>query len=62
MLNAITKQANNLWTEEDGLGTVELVVIIAIIVVIALLFRKQIESFITDLFNKTKTKSNEIFK
>lgn len=62
MLNAIIKQANNLWTEEDGLGTVELVVIIAIIVVIALLFRKQIESFITDLFNKTKTKSNEIFK
>ncbi|WP_229106908.1 Flp1 family type IVb pilin [Paenibacillus sp. 1001270B_150601_E10] len=62
MLNMVSTQAKNLWKDEDGLGTVELVVIIAIIVVIALLFRKQIEGFILDLFNQTKSKSNEIFK
>ena len=30
------------WTEEDGMGTVEIVMIIAALMCIALLFRKQV--------------------
>lgn len=33
------------WKEEDGMGTVELVMIIAALMCIALLFRKQITAF-----------------
>jgi len=36
-------------TEEDGLGTVEIVVIIAILVGIALVFRDAIIRFVTDI-------------
>jgi Flp pilus assembly pilin Flp len=34
-------------TEEDGLGTVEIVVILAVLVSIALIFRKQVINFVT---------------
>ncbi len=33
------------WEEEDGMGTVEIVMIIAALMCVALLFRKQIFSF-----------------
>ncbi len=37
--------------EEDGLGTVEIVVIIAILIGIALLFKKQIFTFVKSLLD-----------
>jgi Flp pilus assembly pilin Flp len=38
--------------EEDGLGTVEIVVIIAILIGIALLFKNQIFAFVKNLLNE----------
>ena len=46
---------NNLkrfWNEEEGMGTVELIIIIGILVAIALVFRKAIMSFVNDLIKK----------
>ena len=37
--------------EEDGLGTVELVVIIAVLLGVALLFRKQLFDFVQKVLN-----------
>ena len=37
------------YTEEDGMGTVELVMIIAALMCVALLFRKQIVKFADDI-------------
>jgi len=38
--------------EEDGLGTVEIVIIIAILVGIAFIFRDQIRSLVDQIFDK----------
>ncbi len=35
------------WEEEDGMGTVEIVLIIAVLVSIALIFRKQVIAFVS---------------
>ncbi len=35
-----------LWQEEEGMGTVEVVIIVAVLVGVALLFREQITSFV----------------
>jgi len=46
---------NNLkrfWNEEEGMGTVELIIIIGILVAIALVFRKAIMSFVNQLITK----------
>lgn len=40
------------WTEEDGMGTVEIVMIIAALMCIALLFRKQVVKFASDIMDK----------
>lgn len=50
-----------LWEEEDGLGMVELVIIIAVIVVLALTFREEIKKFLSSLFKKVDGQTNRIF-
>lgn len=41
------------WNEEEGFGTVELVVLIGILVAIALIFRNYIIDFVANLMKKT---------
>ena len=38
--------------DESGLGTVEIVVILAVLITIAILFRNQLIGFITDLMDR----------
>ncbi|WP_199614564.1 Flp1 family type IVb pilin [Paenibacillus alkalitolerans] len=42
------------WKEEDGIGTLEMLLIVAIILVIAIAFRKWIMKWVNDLFQKTQ--------
>ena len=45
------KEIKGLIVEEDGISTVEIVVIIAILVGIALLFRKSITAYVQKVIN-----------
>ncbi|MGN8645413.1 Flp1 family type IVb pilin [Gracilibacillus sp. HCP3S3_G5_1] len=38
-----------LWTEEDGLGTLELLLIVAVLVAVAILFGQQIIQWVQDI-------------
>lgn len=40
------------WREEDGMGTIEIIIIIAVLVAVALIFKTQITKFVTELMNK----------
>lgn len=40
------------WTEEDGMGTIEVVILIAVLMAVALLFKDGIKKFVTDLMAK----------
>lgn len=40
--------------EEDGIGTLEMLLIVAILVALAVVFRKWIFSWVNDLFEKTQ--------
>ncbi|MFL1677144.1 Flp1 family type IVb pilin [Paenibacillus thiaminolyticus] len=51
-----------LWKEEDGLGMVEIVIIIAVIVVLALVFREQISTFLKNLISRATKETDKIFK
>lgn len=52
------------WNEEDGMGTVEIVLIIAALVAVALVFRKAITGFMTDalgnVFGKDTTNATKV--
>lgn len=45
----VRKTVKDFWKEEDGLGTVEIVVIIAVLVGIALIFRDAIINFVVGI-------------
>ena len=40
------------WNEEEGFGTVELVILIGVLVAIALIFRKAVVKFVNQLIEK----------
>ncbi len=46
------------WQEEEGMGTVEIVIIIGILVAVALIFRKALLGFVNQLMSKFFDPSN----
>ncbi len=46
------KYVQRFFREEDGLGTVEIVIIIAVLVGLALIFRKQIYALVNQIFDR----------
>ncbi|NMI04317.1 hypothetical protein HF638_10010 [Paenibacillus sp. SZ31] len=61
MMEVLKNKVNAFWKEEDGLGTLELILIIGVIIIIALIFKDQITALIKSLLSKVDTKSNEFF-
>ncbi|WP_336759555.1 Flp1 family type IVb pilin [Paenibacillus sp. USHLN196] len=61
MMDVLKNKVNAFWKEEDGLGTLELILIIGVIIIIALIFKDQITALIKSLLSKVDTKSNEFF-
>ncbi|MCF7755983.1 Flp1 family type IVb pilin [Paenibacillus sp. FSL L8-0435] len=61
MMEVLKNKVNVFWKEEDGLGTLELILIIGVIIIIALIFKDQITALIKSLLSKVDTKSNEFF-
>lgn len=53
------KKMQALWTrfakEEDGIGTLEMLLIIAVILVVAIAFRKWIMEWVNNLFETTNS-------
>ena len=47
---------------EDGLGTLEIILIIAVVIIIALLFKDWILNLIKDLMGKADEQANTIFE
>lgn len=61
MLNG-WQMLRRLWKEEEGLGTVEIIFIIAVILVIVLIFKNEIITFIKSIMKKATTESNKLFE
>ena len=57
------KKMRNLRTfmkEEDGMGTVEVILIIVVLISLVALFKKDITSIVTDIMKKIKYNANSI--
>lgn len=60
MKNEIINVIKGFIKEEDGLGVVELVLIIIILIALVVLFKGEVEKFINSLFKKATDKSNAL--
>lgn len=54
------KGLRQLWAEEDGMGTVEVILIIVVLVGLVVIFRKQLTSLVNSLFSKITQQANSI--
>lgn len=53
------KHLKAFWKEEEGLGTVEIVLILVVLIALALVFKDTITSFFNTLISDIKGKENE---
>ncbi len=54
------KGFRQLMTEEDGMGTVEIILIIVVLVGLVILFKGQITKVVEDIFKKITTQTNKV--
>ncbi|USB34109.1 Flp1 family type IVb pilin [Paenibacillus sp. YPG26] len=59
MLATIQGRMKQLWKDEKGLGMLEIILIIAVIVIIAVIFREQLSNIVKNLLSKAGSKTNE---
>ncbi|MFD2673052.1 Flp1 family type IVb pilin [Marinicrinis sediminis] len=59
-MNWLSNKWKAVWKEEKGLGTLEILLIIAVLVVIAVVFRKWIVSWVNQLFTDTQEEIDTI--
>lgn len=48
------------WNDESGMGTVEIILIIVVLIGLVIIFKKQINDLVTKIFKKITTDSNKI--
>ncbi|GLX67679.1 Flp1 family type IVb pilin [Paenibacillus glycanilyticus] len=61
MLKKLGKAARSFWRSESGLGTLEVILIIAVVIIIALLFKDWIIELIERLMGKADDEADKIF-
>lgn len=58
--NAKLKGLRELVIEEEGMGTVEVILIIVVLVGLVVLFKDQITKIVNNLFNKITTQTGKV--
>ncbi|WP_019153860.1 Flp1 family type IVb pilin [Robertmurraya massiliosenegalensis] len=50
------------WNDEEGIGMVEILLILAVIITLALIFREQITAMVTKIFQSNNDKMDELLE
>ncbi len=61
LYSAGTRAATALWRNERGIGTLEIVMIAAVLIIIALLFKDWIVEFLNNLMDNISGKADTVF-
>lgn len=60
MKDTIRKNLTGFWKEEDGIGVVELILILVILVALVLLFKNEITKIVQKAFRSITSGANDI--
>lgn len=58
---SVKKGFRSFWKSDEGLGTLEIILIIAVIIIIALMFKDWIIRLVQNLMGQADSKADEIF-
>lgn len=62
MLTIIKNRMKRFWKDESGIGTLEMILILVVILIIALIFKDEITELVDKLFRSVNTKSEEFLE
>ena len=48
------------WTEEDGVGVVEIILILLVLISLVLVFKRQLTSLVNSILEKAERQSNQV--
>ena len=54
------KGLRDFFREEDGMGTVEIILIIVVLIGLVIIFKNQLNDLVTDIFEKITSQANSI--
>lgn len=54
------RRMQNFLKEEDGMGTVEIILIIVVLIGLVIIFKNQLNALVTDIFSKITSQANSI--
>ncbi|AIQ72801.1 MULTISPECIES: Flp1 family type IVb pilin [Paenibacillus] len=61
MVSTMLDSMKNFWEDEEGLGTLEMILIIAVLIAVVLLFKDKIQEVVEALIKTAGEKSQEVF-
>ncbi|GIO89847.1 hypothetical protein J31TS3_10740 [Paenibacillus lactis] len=62
MLTILKNRMKRLWKDESGIGTLEMILILVVILIIALIFKDEITELVDKLFRSVNSKSEEFLE
>lgn len=54
------KLMKELWLNEDGIGTVEMILILVVLIGLVLIFKKQLTTLVNNIFKTITTESGKV--
>ncbi len=54
------RRLQNFWREEDGMGTVEVILIIVVLIGLVIIFKNQLQKLVKTIFEKITEDSNTV--
>ena len=57
----LSKELKAFWTEEDGVGVIEVVLILVVLIGLVIIFKKQINDLLNNVFKEINKQSKEVY-
>lgn len=57
---SVIAEAKQFWEEEDGVGVVELILILVVLIGLVLIFKDQLTSLVNNIFKTIKSEAGKV--
>ena len=55
------KELREFWKDEQGVGVIELVLVLVVLIGLVIIFKKQINTLLENIFKQINSKSKEVY-
>ncbi len=61
MLTSVNRQILDFFKKEDGVGVIEVVLILVVLIGLVIIFKKQITTLLENIFKEINSQSKEVY-